>query len=326
MKPLLMSDEARLGSARRARWSVFVTFFAVVGLAAYLGWKESWFTPVERFHFEAASSKSLRKGMAVRLSGFKIGQISRVELQPDRRVRVELAVMRHYVDFIKADSELHLEADMPLADASLEIVGGTPSAAHVQPGAALRYRDQPQSYDRLLKMAERLEPMIENLTALLAQARQPQGDLQVALRNLADTSTRMQTWVPGFLERTDQTLVALNRATTAATNTFTPLSQPEGNLQITLQDLRATTNEMRAALPPLLSDFKVLTESLRKSALTLEPAIAELAPKLPALIDDGRRTAAGAGDVIEAVKDFDLIRRKLNQVPPAEPLLPTTPR
>lgn len=326
MNALLAPDDTRPGTARGARWSVVVTVMAVIGLAGYLGWKEGWFTPVARYHFESASSKSLRKGMAVRLSGFKIGQVSRVELQPDRRVRVEVAIFRPYLSFIKTDSEVRLESDLPLADASLEIVGGSPETKNAEPGAVLRYRDHGQSYDRLLGMAERLEPMIENLTALLAQARQPQSELQTSLRNLADTSARVQAWLPGFLERSDATLAALNRATAAATNTFTPLSQPEGNLQVTLRDMRATTAEMRAALPPLMTDLKALVESLRKSAVNLEPAIGRVAPQLPPLVDETRRAAAGASETIDAAKEFWLIRRKINQPPPAEPLLPTSPQ
>ncbi len=326
MSSLLPPDASALRPARRARWSVVVTVAAFLGLGLGLAWKEGWFTPVARFQFEAASSKSLRKGMAVRLSGFKVGQVGRVELLRDRRVRVELAVFRPYLEFVKTDSEVRLEADLPLADLSLELVGGTTAAAPAAPGAALRYREQPPSYDRLLSFVERLEPMVENLTALLKQAREPQSELQVSLRNLADTSARLHAWLPGFLERTDGTLAALNRATAAATNTFTPLAQADGHLQTTLRDMRATTAEMRVALPPLMTDLRALAESLRKSATTLEPAIGTLAPQLPSLVDEARRAAAGASEATDAVKDFGLIKRKLNQPPPPEPLLPTTPR
>ena len=82
----------------------------------------------------------------------------------------------------------------------------------------------------------------------------------------------------------------------------------------------------RAALPPLLLDLKSLSVSLRTSAERLEPAIGDLAAKLPALIDESRRAAAGADEILEAVKEFGLIRRKINQPPAPAPLLPTTPR
>jgi phospholipid/cholesterol/gamma-HCH transport system substrate-binding protein len=321
---LLTPDLRWLRAVRRARRSVVFTTVTVLVLAGYLGWKEGYFTPVAHFHLQATSSKSLHKGMAVRLSGFKIGQVNRVELRPDRRVGVELAIFRSYLGFIKTDSEVRLESDLPLADASLELIGGTPAAADAAPGSELRFRSEPQSYDRLVHFVERLEPMIENLTALLNQARQPQSELQVSLRNIADTSTRLQAWVPGFLERTDATMVALNRATAGATNTFAPLAKSDGELQTTLRELRATTAELHASLPPLLVDLKALLASLRNSAGALEPAIAKLAPQLPDLIDDGRRTATNAAQVTEAVKDFGLIRHKINQ-PAPEPLLPTTP-
>lgn len=326
MNPLLPPDAAVLRPARRARVSVVLAFAAVLALGLLLAWKEGWFTPVVRFQAEAASSKSLRTGTPVRVSGFKIGQVVRVELQADRRVRVELEVFRHHAGFVRSDSEVRLEADLPIGDASLEIVGGSAAAGLAAPGAKLRYRDQPQSYDRLLGLAEKLEPMIENLTALLAQVRQPNGELQTSMRQLVDVTARLQGWLPAFLERTDTTLAAIQRAAGTASSTFGLLAQPDGDLQVTLRDLRATAAGVREALPPLLLDLKSLSASLRTSAGRLEPVMGELAAKLPPLIDESRRAAAGADEIIEAVKDFGLLRRKINQPPPPAPLLPTTPR
>jgi hypothetical protein len=42
------------------------------------------------------------------------------------------------------------------------------------------------------------------------------------------------------------------------------------------------------------------------------------------LAEQGRRTATGAGEVVDAVKELPLIRGKVNQ-PTVQPLLPTTP-
>ncbi len=323
MTSLLQPDAAWLRATRRARRSMVLTTVALLALGFYLGWKEGYFTPVAHFHFEAKSSKSLSKGMAVHLSGFKIGQVSSVELQSDRSVRVDLAIFKSYLDMIRTDCEVRLEAGNPIGDPSLEITGGPSRAAIAEPGTQLRYRGQPQLFDQLGGVVEQIEPMIANINALLAQARQPQGELQTALRNLADTTARLQAWTPGFLERSDATLASFKQTGGLATAALTPLTQSDGDLQAALRDLHATTAELRAALPPLLTDLKALSTSLRASATSLEPAVSEVAPKLPALVETGRRTAAGAGEVVDAVKDFSLIRAKINQ-PVPQPLLPTT--
>lgn len=323
MSTLLQPRASWLRAARLARRSVGLTVVAMVALALYLGWKEGYFTPVAHFHFVAKSSKSLRKGMAVHLSGFNIGQVTSVELQSDRSVRVDLAIFRQYLDFIQTDTEVHLETGMPIGDPSLEITGVPSRAPIAEPGAQLRYRGQPQLFDQLGGVVEKITPMVENINALLAQARQPQGELQTALRNLNDTTARVQAWMPGFLERTDATLASFKQTGGTATAAFQPLAQADGDLQAGLRELRATSAELHAALPPILADLKALSASLRASAATLEPTVTQVAPKLPGLVDESRRTAAGAGEVVDAVKDFSLIRSKLNQ-PVPQPVLPTT--
>jgi ABC-type transporter Mla subunit MlaD len=324
MTSLLQPDTSWLRAARRARLSVVLTIAALLAMGFYLAWKEGYFTKVAYFHIEAKSSKSLSKGMAVHLSGFKIGQVSRVELQSDRSVRVELAIFQQYLDFIQTDSEVRMEAGNPIGDPSLEITGGPSRAAIATPGSELHYRGQPQLFDQLGGVVEKIEPMIENINALLTQARQPQGELQASLRSVADTTARVQAWMPGFLERTDATVTAINHANGLATTALAPLAKTDGDLQTALRQLRATADELQAALPPVLADMKALSASLRASAVSLEPTVNRLSSQLPAMVDDGRRTAAGAGQVIDAVKDISIIRGKVNQ-PPVQPLLPTTP-
>lgn len=324
MKPLLAPDGSTLRGARRARWSIALTFAGIAAIGAFLGWKEGWFTPVEYFNFQTASSKSLHKGMAVHLSGFKIGQVSRVELQSDRSVRVEMAVFRQYLGFLKTDSEVRLEPDLQLGgDPSLEITGGTFRSLNAAPGATLKFHGQPQLYDQVVRVVERIEPMVDNITALFNQARQPQGDLQVSLRNLADATGRMQAWTPGFLERMDAALAAMNRAGNLAGTTLTPLSAADGDLQASLRDLRVASAELRSSIPSLLADLRAASSSLRASATALEPAVTRMSGQLPDLVEAGQHTAAGAGEVVDAVKDFSLIRRKVDQTPP-QPLLPTS--
>ncbi|HEY4301244.1 MAG TPA: MlaD family protein [Candidatus Didemnitutus sp.] len=324
MTDLLQPDPSWRRGMRRARWSVVGTALAIISLALFLGWKDGWFTPVAQYSFQTNSSKSLHKGMAVHLSGFKIGQVSRVELQSDRSVRVEMAIYRQYLLFLKTDSEVRIEPDLPLGgDTALEIAGGTFRSLNAAPGAMLRFREQPQLYDQVVRVVERLEPMVDNLTQLFNQARQPQGDLQMSLHNLADSTARLQAWMPGFLQRSDAALASFHQAGGLAGSALSPLAQSDGDLQVALREIHASAADLHESLPAVLADLKAITTSLRASVTALEPAVDQLKSDLPALVQQGRQTTDSAGQVVDAVKDFSVIRHKVNQ-PPQESVLPTS--
>src|SRR5208283_3834900 len=203
MASILRPDAASIRAVRSARWSLYLTLAALIGSGLYLGWKDDWFTPVERFYFQAKSSKSLSKGIAVRLSGFKIGQVGRVELQEDRTVRVELEVFKRYLYLVKSDCVVHVQAGIPIGDASVEIVGGSGRADAPEPGARLRFVEDPQPMDQIVQFLGRLDPLVDSLNGLFKQASQTQAELQASLRSLSDTTARIQAWTPGFLARTD---------------------------------------------------------------------------------------------------------------------------
>lgn len=326
MKPLLPPDKSWSRRGWRARWSAALTLVLTLAAGLGLAWKEGWFTPVARFHLIAPSSKSLRKGMPLRLSGFKVGQVERLELQADRTVRVDLAIFRQYLPFVRADSEVRIESDLPLGDASLELVGGGGDAPLAPLGVALRYRAQPPSYDRLLGLAEKLGPLVDNLSAFVADARRPEGELQAALRQAAETSARLHAWLPGFLGRADATVAALQRAARTADDAFGQLTRPEGDLPIALRELRMATAGVREALPPLMLDLKSLSASLLSTAEKIGPSLGEFAPKLPRLVEEAQRAAVNANDVLDAVQDFGLIKRRINAPPPPPALVPTNPK
>ena len=203
MASILQPDAAWVRTARSARLSLVLTAAALVGTGLYLGWKDDWFTPSESFYFQAKSSKSLSKGIAVRLSGFKIGQVTRVDLQEDRSVRVEFQVFKRYLYLVKTDCVVHVQAGIPIGDAFVEVMGGSGRADAPEPGARLKFIEDPQPMDQIVQFLGRLDPLVDNLNGLFKQAAETQAELQVSLRNLSDTTNRIQAWTPGFLERSD---------------------------------------------------------------------------------------------------------------------------
>ena len=324
MASILQPDAAWVRTARSARLSVVLTVAALIGTGLYLGWRDDWFTPSESFYFQAKSSKSLSKGIAVRLSGFKIGQVTKVDLQEDRSVRVEFQVFKRYLYLVKTDCVVHVQAGIPIGDAFVEVMGGSGRADAPEPGARLKFIEDPQPMDQIVQFLGRLDPLVDNLNGLFKQAAETQAELQVSLRNLSDTTNRIQAWTPGFLVKADATMATFDKAGSEATDFLGPLNDQNGQLQSALRELREATAEFHGALPPILSDVKALTSSLKSSAQGLESAVGRVAPQLPPLVESTRKTAAGAGQVVDAVKDIGLIRSRIAPAP-AEPVLPTSP-
>ncbi len=139
-----------------------------------------------------------------------------------------------------------------MEDPLLEIAAGPTGMAIAEPGSELRFRRQLAWSDQVGDVVERAGPMIENMDSLLARARDPDGELQATLRNLAGSSARLESWVPGFLERVDAALVSVTRTSESATRLLTPLAQTDGDLQAALREIRATAAE----LPPILADVR----------------------------------------------------------------------
>jgi ABC-type transporter Mla subunit MlaD len=324
MASILQPDAAWVRTARSARLSVLLTVACLVGAAVYLAWRDDWFTPSESFYFQAKSSKSLGKGIAVRLSGFKIGQVTHVELQEDRSVRVEFQVFKRYLYLVKSDCVVHVQAGIPIGDAFVEVMGGSGRADAPEAGARLRFVEDPQPMDQIVQFLGRLDPLVDNLNGLFKQASETQAELQVSLRNLSETTGRIQAWTPGFLAKADETMAAFGKAGGLATGFLGPLGEQNGQLQSALRELREATAEFHSALPPILADVKALTSSLRTSAQGVETAVGQVAPQLPPLVESGRRTAAGAEQVVGAVKGMGIIRSRIEPAP-TEAVLPSSP-
>lgn len=152
----------------------------------------NWLAPSVRLHFRALDAAGLQAGMAVRISGFAVGQVRRIVLQPDAQVLVELELRDPYRSMVGRRSRAEL--------AQLGLLGDSYIAITPDPAAI----GQPPIGDgETLVFTSR--PAIDDLIAEVASSRIP---LQRALsRGLTLAETRL----PRSLDELDRTLGATRR-------------------------------------------------------------------------------------------------------------------
>jgi ABC-type transporter Mla subunit MlaD len=143
--------------------------------------------------FRTTDANGLREGMEVRLSGFRIGQVDRIQLEPDAGVRVWLRIEPSYRQFIGPRSRINMVQDTLIGTGNLAVSpdpdalrGGQGSEPHRQP---LRLPYTPST----------------NLPALLTAVAQSRLPLN---RFLASSTRLLEGDLPKVMRSTDSALVA----------------------------------------------------------------------------------------------------------------------
>lgn len=139
-------------SAGHVKWAkfrvlaVFLAAVAVLGTMVYLLTGGSLLEQRARIYLYIPDATGLEKGSPVRVDGIDVGKVSAVELtgsnQPERIVRVTLAVTRDRLASFTADSVAQLSADSLVGDQFVDVTSGTAAQA-IRDGGELIYKSQP---------------------------------------------------------------------------------------------------------------------------------------------------------------------------------------
>ncbi len=150
-----------------------LTVILVIVLLTMVARGQRWFQAYTPYHCFFASGGGLAAGSTVTINGLEAGKIQHVQLTPENRVRVDLQVFSEYADRIRAESMAKLV--MPIVgSAGVEIAPGPTGAAAIEPGGLIPSR---------VEGGGDLDALIGNANELIAELKDPQGDLMEALAN-----------------------------------------------------------------------------------------------------------------------------------------------
>lgn len=183
---------------RFRRLGLKLGLFVGVGLLLCLGFliglavRQGYFSPKAPVYFQAETGTDLRPGMAVKLSGFKIGEVRRVELDQSARVDVEMQIEERYLKWIKADSVAMLAREGMIGDSFISLTRGSPALPPLTQEDRLRFVMGSSLGDIALDVRNRVVPVIDELHAFLRYTNDPQGDVRAGLRELRQLAADLQ--------------------------------------------------------------------------------------------------------------------------------------
>lgn len=248
----------------------------LLAAALQMGESRQWWQPSVALRFRTHTAAGLQRGMPVKISGFTVGHVRAIQLQPDAEVLVDLAVGETYRGMVGRRSRARLAQDSLLGQAYVAISpdpGGSGQRG-ISGGELIAYDPRPD-LESLLRDLARVPDPLERLLrsgANLADQRLPQslGQLDQTLiasrqlaqrldreagssgralrRGLADALTGLE----GGLRSLEDTRASI-ATTLAASERAGERTLPQ--LLLTLQELNAMARNTNALVERLQSSW-----------------------------------------------------------------------
>lgn len=272
-------------------------------LAGGIAYQQGGFARMAQVYFIADDVTGLSPGITVRMSGFRIGKVSALHLQPNLSVKVELSIEAEPFGHLRTDARAVLVREQ-LKPAAIDLRAG--SAAEPLPAA-----DPKVAFMRrgtLTEIAEdlrsRLAPILDDVRqltgvarerrddigAVLTNARAVSGELAGAAKEMHALSAELRHRVASLGAQTESTMGEANRSLVRlgglvgqaeksldAINTKLPtlLGKTEdaiGHLDGVLRDSRTISSAAAAGLPgvlrsvpPLVDESREMVQGVRQS-------------------------------------------------------------
>lgn len=245
-------------------------------------------TPV---YFVAPSSQDIREGMAVKLSGFKIGTVKSMSLNEQAQTRVEVLIDDRYLHFLREDAELTPQREGVIGDSILAVDRGTESKPQLQAGAEIKYVQTGGLEQITQDLRDRLFPAIDDVSQLLHDFNDPHGDFRSTLRNLRELTEELK----GTRARLDGVL---------------------GDAQPLVRSLNKSSASLEQNLPGLLNKADATLDNLQKGSAALRSALETAGPQISGLAGEGRELVHDARKTVDSLNNNWLLKSGVPQEKP----------
>ena len=276
------------------RTGLFITIAALIVLATSIAAlvKHGTFTPTMRVIFYAQSAQGIHKGMSVQFSGFKIGTVHELGIEPDARVRVALALEKKYAGLIPEDSDVGLSKEGLIGASFIEIEPGKNKTRSVAEDGVLTFYRAIDFADMAKDFQDKIDPILGDVRKLTQSINDPEGDIRKTLGNirqataliaelaqqvgrLAKRSEGRVDTIAGKVDRVlDQTGTTLERAYDAADvaarrfasvdaqlpGLLLHLDESLKNIEAITADARRLSSGLSEELPPAIRESRGLVQ------------------------------------------------------------------
>ncbi|MFZ5756941.1 MAG: MlaD family protein [Pseudomonadota bacterium] len=258
--------------------AVFVVLGALasIGLLIGLAYQQGVFSAHTELKVEVPTGIDLRPGMAVKLSGFKIGDVKSVSLNEHAKVDLLIRIEDQYMKWIKADSLASVAREGLIGDSYLTVTSGNPELTSLKAGESLLFVPTPALADIAQDIRNRALPVIDGLTDMLRYLNDPKGDFRGSMGELR----RLVAELRDTRRQIDRLLADVDKVASE------DLRRTLANTDRTLATLEKEVTAMSTRTDASLARLDEATASAAQAADSAAKAIDSAAPRVDRLLDE----------------------------------------
>jgi phospholipid/cholesterol/gamma-HCH transport system substrate-binding protein len=155
---------------RKVGLFVLVALAGVLFTVAGIGIKQELFTPKTRLYFMSDTGQDLHEDMAVKLSGFVIGKVDKVELTEAAEVKVTLSIVSDYMKWVKTDSKARLAKEGVIGATIIDVSVGGEQAKVLAKGAKIAFERERGLGTVVDQLYAQVQPLITDIRRLIQHA------------------------------------------------------------------------------------------------------------------------------------------------------------
>lgn len=307
-----------------AKIGMFVVL-ALIGClvtVAFISFEDDFFTTRYRLHFTASKGTGFTRGMPVKLSGFRIGRVEAIELNPEARVDVTMQIDTRYQQWIRKDSLTRLSKEGFVGDTVVEVSTGSLSAPLLQDGDRIGHEQTVTIEEHAAEIAGRIKPILIEVRDMLGYVNNPEGEIKRSLGHIEQLTRDLQQTrdrTDRLLERSTASIEGIaadiNKLAGHADRTF-------GNVDTSLTRLDKILDQVDRQLPQTLARLETTLANTERITADLRQATTTAAPRIPPLLEQADHVVRDTGKLVNKIQGHWLLgsEGEADQpVPPAAP-------
>jgi phospholipid/cholesterol/gamma-HCH transport system substrate-binding protein len=304
------------------RTGLFLSIAALIVLAAIIASliKHNTFTPTMRVIFFAQSAQGIHKDMSVQLSGFRIGRVQELSIEPDARVKVELVLEKKYANLIPEDSEVGLSKEGLIGASFIEIEPGKNQTRFVAENGVLTFYRAIDFADMAKDLRDKIEPILDDVKKVTQSINDPDGDIRKTIGNVRQATAlvaELAQQVSQLARRSEGRVDAIaGKVDLALDRTAATLERAHAALDTAARTLGTVDSQLPALLLRLDQSLKNV-EAVTADARRLSSSLGD---DLPPTIREGRGLVEDAHEIVDGAKRAWPVRNFV--APPGQTALP----